>query len=219
MSDLAGEWYGQILLLLLGIGFAGFALWYTLEAFSRRSTARDSSDRLADGARSVVYGVLAALAISFLVSPRPGSDTDRKQQTWTAILLEWPGGRVLVGVAGTAVLGIGVYLVWRAVSGQPQDSRAILDAAPRETRAVHVLGALGNGARGFVVVLIGIFTIVAGFEQDASETTGLDGSLKRVLDEPYGKALVVFVAIGLAAFAAYSIARAGVNRRRSSRVA
>ena len=79
-----------------------------------------------------------------------------------------------------------------------------------------MLGALGNGARGLVVVLIGIFTIVAAFEEDASETTGLDGSLKRVLDESYGKALVVFVVIGLAAFAAYSIpARAGAHRRRS----
>ena len=69
MSDLAGEWYGQMLLLLLGIGFAGFAVPYALEAFSRRSTARNSSDRLADGARPVVYGALAALAISLPREP------------------------------------------------------------------------------------------------------------------------------------------------------
>jgi Domain of Unknown Function (DUF1206) len=75
-----------------------------------------------------------------------------------------------------------------------------------------VLGALGNVARGSVVVLIGTFVIAAAFERDAGKAAGVDGSLKRLLDEPYGGALVVIVVIGLAAFAAYSIARAVVNR-------
>jgi hypothetical protein len=219
MSDLAGEWYGTVLLLLLATGFAGFALWYAFVALGGERAGRDTSDRLADGMRAVVYAVLAGLAVSFLLSARPEGDTDRKQQAWTATVLEWPGGRLLVVLTGVVVVGVGAYLVWRALSGQPQDSRAILDAAPRETRTVHVLGALGNGARGAIVGLVGIFTIVAGLEHDASETAGLDGSLKRVLDEPFGKALVVVVALGLAAYAVYSIARALVNRNHRRRLA
>jgi Domain of Unknown Function (DUF1206) len=79
-----------------------------------------------------------------------------------------------------------------------------------------VLGALGNAARGAVVVLIGFFLMAAALEHDPGETAGVDGSLKRLLDEPYGNALVVMIAICLAAFAAYSIARAVVNRKHAA---
>jgi hypothetical protein len=212
MEELARHGFGWVLLVILMIGFASFALWYGYEAVTGHRTRHDGSDRLYDGARAVVYSVLCVLAISFLVSANRGGDTDRKQQTWTAKVLEWPGGRLLVSAVGLVALGIGLYLAWRAVSDGRQDARAVLEAAPRETSAVHVLGALGNVARGAVVVLIGVFIIVAAFEHDAGEAEGVDGSLKRLLDEPYGDALVVIVAIGLAAFATYSIARAVVNR-------
>ena len=216
MEELARHGFGSVLLVILTIGFASFALWYAYEALTGHYARHDASGRFADVARAVVYGVLCVLAISFMVSANRGGDTDRKQQTWTAKVLEWPGGRLLVGAVGLVALGIGLYLVWRAVSGGRQDSRAVLEAAPRETSAVHLLGALGNIARGAVVVLIGIFIIVAAFEHDAGESAGVDGSLKRLLDEPYGDALVVLVAIGLAAFAAYSIARAVVNRKHAA---
>ena len=213
MEELARHRFGAALLVILAIGFAGFASWYAYEALTGHDTRRDGSDRFADGARAVVYGVLCVLALSFLLSANRGGDTDRREQTWTAKVLEWPGGRLFVCAVGLVVLGAGLYLAWRAVSGGRQDSRAVLDAAPRETRAVYVLGALGNVARGSVVVLIGIFAIVAAFEHDAGKAAGVDGSLKRLLDEPYGDVLVVIVAFGLAAFAAYSIARAVVNRK------
>jgi hypothetical protein len=212
MEELARHGYGVVLLVVLAIGFAAFAVWFAYEALTGHQTGRDRSDRLADAGRAVVYGALCGLAVSFLFSANRGGDTDRKQQSWTARVLEWPAGRLLVGAVGLVALGVGLYLVWRAVSGGRQDSRAVLEAAPRETRVVHVLGALGNVARGAVVALIGIFVIAAAFEHDAGETTGIDGSLKRLLDERYGGAFVVIVAAGLAAFGVYSIARAVVNR-------
>jgi Domain of Unknown Function (DUF1206) len=213
MEELARNTFGSVLLVILAIGFGGFMLWYGYEALTGHNTRNEDTARIADGARAVVYGLLCALAISFVMSGSQGGDADRKQQTWTAEVLDWTGGRLLVGAVGFVALGIGGYLVYRAASGGRQDSQAVLDAAPRETRAVHVLGGLGNITRGAVVVLIGIFIVTSALEHDARETAGLDGSLKRLLDEPYGDALVVIVAIGLAAFAAYSLARATVNRK------
>jgi Domain of Unknown Function (DUF1206) len=213
MEELTRHGLGLVLLVLLAIGFSGFALWYAYEALTGHDTRRDGSDRLADGARAVVYGLLCVLAVSFLLSANRGGDTDREEQTWTAKVFDWPGGRLLVGAVGLAALAAGLYLAWRAVSGGRQDSRAVLEAAPRETHRLQVLGALGNAARGAVVALIGIFLVAAALEHDPGETSGVDGSLKRLLDEPYGDAVVVFVAVGLAAFATYSIARAVMNRK------
>ena len=213
MEELAGEGLGSALLIVLAIGFAGFALWNAYEALSSHRRSQAGSERIADVGRAVVYGLLCVLAVSFVLSPNRGGDTDRKQQTWTAEVLEWPGGRLLVGAVGLCTLAIGLLFLWRAISGGRQDSYAVLEVAPRETRSVHALGALGNVARGAVVVLIGVFIVIAALDHDADETAGLDGSLKRLLDEPYGDILVAIVAIGLVAFAAYSIARAVVNSK------
>jgi hypothetical protein len=110
----------------------------------------------------------------------------------------------------------GLWLAWRALRGGAQDEHAVLEAAPRETVALHRLGAIGNVARGAVVALVGIFLVVAAVDYDPSEAVGLDGALKRVLDQRFGEVLILLVAAGLAAFGIYSIARAWVNRRQAA---
>lgn len=217
VEQLSRHAVSSVLLVVLGIGFAGFALWYAYESLTGHNSRHETAERFADGARSVAYASLAALAMSALVSAQRGGDTDRTQQTWTAKVLEWSGGRLLVAVVGLGVCAVGAYLVWRAISGGRQDSQAVLDAAPRETPAVHTLGAVGNCARGAVVVLLGVLMIVAALEHDPGETAGLDGVLKRLLDQPYGKVVVALVALGLGAFGVYSIGRAFVNRERAAR--
>jgi hypothetical protein len=59
-------------------------------------------------------------------------------------VLDWPIGPVLVGAVGLVIIGAGCYLVWQALRGAPQDEKAVLDAAPWETPALHRLGAIGN---------------------------------------------------------------------------
>jgi hypothetical protein len=104
------------------MGFAAFALWYAYESLTGHQR-RETAVRIADGARAVVYAFLAVLAISALSSARRGGDTDRTQQTWTANMLDWSGGRLLLAVVGLVVCGVGAYLVWRAISGGRQDSQ------------------------------------------------------------------------------------------------
>jgi hypothetical protein len=216
VEQLSRHAFGSVLLVVLGIGFSAFALWYAYESLTGHKSRHETAERIADGARAVAYAFLAALAISALVSAHRSGDTDRTQQTWTAKVLEWSGGRLFVAVVGLVVCGVGTYLMWRAISGGRQDSQAVLEAAPRETPTVHALGAIGNCARGAVVVLLGVFIIAAALEHDPGETAGLDGLLKRLLDEPYGKVVVGLVALGLGAFGVYSVARAFVNRERSA---
>ena len=215
VEQLSRHAFGSVVLVVLGIGFAAFALWYAYESMTGHMSRHETADRVADGARAVAYAFLAVLASSALTSAHRGGDTDRTQQTWTAKVLEWSGGRLLLALIGVVVCGVGAYLALRAISGGRQDSQAVLDAAPRETPAVHVLGAIGNCARGAVVVLLGVFIIVAALEHDPGETAGLDGLLKRLLDAPYGKIVVGLVALGLGAFGLYSLARAFVNRERA----
>jgi hypothetical protein len=215
LHELAQNGFGQVALVLLVVGFAAFALWHLYVAVTGGSSGEETGRRVADAVRAIVYGALAVLSASFLFASKPSGNTDRTGKTWTARLLEWSGGQLLVGAAGVAVGAAGLYLLWRAVTGGPQDEHSVLEAAPRETSALRRLGAIGNAARGAVVALVGLFLIVAAVQYDPNETVGLDGALKRLLDESYGALLVLLVAAGLAAFGVYSIARAAVNRRHS----
>jgi hypothetical protein len=208
LHDLAHDSVGGVLVGVLFVGFLGFALWHVFVAVR----GEDLPDRIADGGRALLYGFLAVLALSFLITEKSSGNSDQTGQSWTSKVLDWPAGPLLVGAVGLAVVGGGVYLIWRALSGQAQDESAVRDAAPRETPALHVLGAVGNVARGAVVALIGVFLVKAAIEHDPDDTVGLDGALKRLIDSSVGKAVVVLVAVGFALFGIYSIARAWINR-------
>jgi hypothetical protein len=203
---------GAVLLVALSAGFAGFALWHAYVAVFARSADNDGAQRLGNAGRAVLYAVLCALAIQFVTSPSQHKNSDRTDQTWTAKVLHWPGGRALVFAVGIVVIGAAVFLAWRALSARSQDEPAVLEAAPRETPPVKALGMIGNVARAAVLVLIGAFLLDAALRRQPRETVGLDGALRRLLGHGVGPLLVLLVALGFACFGVYSLARAWTNR-------
>jgi len=212
MHDLAHNGFGVVVLVILVIGFAGFALLHLYRAI--RNPDNKTSRRVNDAFWAVVNGLLAVLAASFLFSPsKPQGDTDQTDKTFSAKVMDMSGGRLLVGAVGLALLGYGLYLVWRAFSNDRQDERAVLEAAPNETPLVRTLSRIGNVARGAILAFIGVLVITAAVQHDASETEGIDGALKRLLDHGLGEMAVFLIALGFAAFGIYSVARAWVNRR------
>ena len=212
MHDLAHNGFGIVVLVILVIGFAGFALLHLYRAFTDPDDK--TSHRVNDAFWAVVNGLLCALAASFLFSPsKPQGDSDQTDKTFSAKVMDMSGGRLRVGAGGLAILAYGLYLLWRAFSDDRQDERAVLDAAPNETPAVRTLARVGNVARGAILGLIGVLVLIAAIQHDPSETEGIDGALKTMLDHSLGEIAVFLIAVGFAAFGVYSIARAWVNRQ------
>ena len=203
--------FGKVVLVLLVLGFAGFALWHAFVAI-RNPGGRETHERVADGVRAVVYGALALLAASFLLHHAQQGNSDQKSKDWTAHVLGWHGGRLLVGAFGAAIVIAGLVLAWRVLARGRIDTTAVLDAAPREPGALHTLGVVGNLARSGVLVLIGIFFVDAAVRYNPSDAVGLDGALRTTVGSGFGKFVVIVIALGFAVFGAYSIARAVANR-------
>jgi hypothetical protein len=211
MHDLAHNGFGVVVLVILVLGFAAFALLHLWRAI--KDPDHKTSHRVNDAFWAVVNGFLAVLAASFLFTPSKSTgDTDQTDKTLTAKVMDASGGRLLVGVVGLGILAYGVYLVWRALSDDRQDERAVLEAAPNETPAVRTLSRIGNVGRGAILGFIGALVLIAAVQHDPNETEGLDGALKRLLDHSLGDIAVFLIAVGFAAFGVYSIARAWVNR-------
>lgn len=116
-----------------------------------------------------------------------------------ATLFGLPGGPFLVGAA---VVAAGVYAVVRGVRCSFLD-----DLAPpaRLRRTVTVLGAVGWTALGVAAGTAGSLLGVAAVQFDPARPVGLDAGIRALADEPYGPALLLAPAAGLAVFAVFCL--------------
>jgi len=72
---------------------------------------------------------------------------------------------------------------------------------------VHA-GRFGYVAKGIALVIVGGLFVAAAATADPEKAEGLDGALQSLTTVPYGKALLVVIAIGLFAYGVYSFGRA-----------
>ena len=101
---LAGKPYGLVSLWLLGIGFAGYALWRLSEAaFGVTGEGNGAGPRLKSLARALVYAGFAYLTFK-VISGTGGSQTRQQQDLTAQVMRHGSGGRWLVGIAGLIIV-------------------------------------------------------------------------------------------------------------------
>lgn len=198
---------GGILLWACAAAFAALAVWHLIAALMPRTgSARDELvDRVKAVGKGVLYGALAFTA--FRVVTGAGADSGETTSEATSTLMAAPGGRILVGLLGLAVVGVGGYHV---VKGAKQKFKEdVSGTSKREiSRAVTVLGVVGYIAKGAALAVMGGLFMAAAVKADPNQPTGLDAALKTLRDQPFGTVLLLVVAVGLAAYGLYSFARA-----------
>jgi protein-S-isoprenylcysteine O-methyltransferase Ste14 len=210
LHTVADEWYGLAALLALAAGFAGYALWrFAVAVLGEKVESEEDvgvAKRLVYVVRALIYGGLCYSALALVFTRGGGGSTSEDEAT--ATVFDWPAGRWLVGVAGAAIVGYGLWNGYRALSRNFEKDLKVEQMSAGERRLVCAVGRAGFAARGVVFTLIGIFVVKAALEYDPKEPVGLDGALQRLSEQPYGPALLGTVAAGLIAFGLFSLARA-----------
>jgi hypothetical protein len=79
-------------------------------------------------------------------------------------------------------------------------------------RVFTALGMAGHLARMVIFALIGYFLFKAAIDFDPDKAVSVDGALGAVARASYGPLLLGIVALGMIAFAAYSVADARYRR-------
>jgi hypothetical protein len=113
---------------------------------------------------------------------------------------------------GLVVIGVGVALAWRGATTKFEKKLKTEQMGQRTESIVRKVGAAGMIARGVVVGLIGVFLVESAVTFDPSKAKGLDGSLRQLAQNGWGKVLLVLVALGLLAFGVYSFFEARYRR-------
>src|SRR5918997_4026893 len=107
---------GGILLGLVSLGFLGYALWRGIQAVA--DPDREGTDvkalgkRVGYGASALIYAGLACSAVGLILGS--ASSEGGTPDDWTALLLSWPLGRVLVVGVGIVVISVGLHELYQA---------------------------------------------------------------------------------------------------------
>jgi hypothetical protein len=216
LATIADESLGKVLLILLAIGFAGYALWRLAQAlFDKENEGEDVggiAKRASYLARAGIYSVLAYVAVKLVLGAGDIESQNEKARKATAEVLGWPAGTWIVGIAGVFVIGVGLYNGYRGVTQSflAKWNTGEMSAAERLWGAR--IGTVGLLARSLVFSLVGVFLLKAAFEYDPQEAVGLDGALQELRRQAYGSWLLAVVALGLLAYALYGVVAARYRR-------
>ena len=209
---LAGQPYGLVSLWLLGIGFAGYALWRLSEAaFGVTGEGNGAGPRLKSLVRALIYAFFAYLTFKIIAGTGGGSQT-KKQQDLTATVMHHPGGQWLVGLVGLVIVIAGLVLVFEGIRRKFMKYLQLSQMSPRTRRTIERLGMIGTAARGAVFALAGVLVIEAAVTYKPAKAGGIDKALLTLRNQPFGEGLLILAALGLIIFGVYGLCEARWRR-------
>jgi uncharacterized protein DUF1206 len=212
MRTIAEQPLGEALLILLAAGLAGYSMWrLTRAVLGRGPEGSDKGiERVGALGSGLVYGALAVIAVQILLGSRGGQGGNAKKTT--ADVFDWPAGKWLVLVGGLVFIGISLYQAHRGLTKRFLRDSKTEEMPPHVKRWIARIGTVGHLARAVVFGLVGIFLVKAVVDFNPRDAVGLDGALAKVQQQTYGHLLLGVVAVGLLAFALYSISDARYRR-------
>ena len=113
-------------------------------------------------------------------------------------------GRWAVGLAGVVIVVIGLVLVGQGL--RASFMKRMRRMAPPTERFVRRLGQVGSVGRGAVFALAGVLVVDAARTFDPNQARGLDGAIRTLMGQPYGRWLAGLAALGLLAFGLFGLA-------------
>jgi uncharacterized membrane protein YidH (DUF202 family) len=208
LQTIAQQSYGKVLLILLAGGFAAYAIWRFVQAFAERepadakSTLKKWGKRAGYVGRGLIYAGLTFSTVKILLGSGQQSQNQKAHKT-TALVLSWPTGTWIVGAFGAAIIGAGIWNLYRGITGDFEDRWRAGEISHTARTWGRRIGMLGHLARAVVFSLIGIFVIKAAVDYNPRDAIGIDGALQKVAHASYGPYLLGLTAGGLVCYALY----------------
>ncbi len=215
LNAIALQPFGQILLILIAIGLVGYVIWRGIEAIkdpeNKGTDAKGIFARLGYLMSGLAYIGVSANAALLAFGSSTG-DSGNSEQDWTAMVMQQPFDRWLVGLAGAVVLGIGCYRIYEAYKTKFRKELNLNELSTQQEKWLVNISRFGIAARGVVFIMIGFFVLQAAKNYDANQVKGLDGALLTLAQQSYGKILLALMALGLIAYAIYLLLQARYRR-------
>lgn len=208
--------FGRLLVGVVGIGLAGYAVWRALQAVLDTEHKGESFSgviqRLGFGVAATTYAGLAVSALAMALARGGQPNDEQAAQDRTAWLMAQPFGPGLVIIVGLIVIGVGLAQFVRAYRASFTDKLDQQRMTGTTREVLNVAGRLGCVARGIAFDLIGAFLVIAGALARPAQARGLGGALATLAAQPFGQWLLAVVAVGLIAYGVYMLLAARFRR-------
>jgi hypothetical protein len=209
LRKLASEPAGETLVILVVIGMVALAVWQAFEAIIGESGEQGKeaiAERVVSGVRAVVYLWIAWIGVK-VVAGASSSQSKNSQKT-TSTVMDSTGGRWLIGLVGLVVVGVGVGLCWYGLTKRFEKHLNTAQMSPTVRKTTRRLGMWGYPAKGVAYGIAGGLVVAAAVTYDARKARGLDSALKTLAGHSWGTWLLVFIALGFAAFGVFCFLQA-----------
>jgi len=218
-TDLAGalqtistQPFGRVMLVFVALGLAAYALWRLVQAVAdpegEGRDAKGTASRLGQGGAGLGYLVLAFTAGRWVVTS--GGASSPKE--WTALVLSFPLGWVLVLGVGIAVVGYGLHQLYQAYQANFEEYLKREEMSQREESLITHGGRFGLAVRRVAIGIAGGFVVLAALLFDPNEAASLGDALHALFRPPFGSFILSVVALGLVAYGLLMIAIARYGR-------
>ncbi|MEO6643876.1 MAG: DUF1206 domain-containing protein [Specibacter sp.] len=182
MAQLGGQPGGVFLLWLGFTACIALALWQLSEAvfsYRRLNSKRKLGKKLSAAGQAVVFAAIAVAFASFALGA--GKNTGQATSDSTARLMKAPLGAALLIAIGAVIAVVGIVFVIRGLRTSFKEQLSLPASGPAS---------------------------VATVQADPEESTGLDGALRAVREQPFGTYLLTLMEAGLIYCGLYQIVKA-----------
>jgi hypothetical protein len=214
LATFAAQTGGRALLWAVTVGLAMLVVWRLGEATVGLRWVRPQSKRIRKRIESAATAVVfAALAVSAgRLAAGAGTGSDQRQEAFTARVLGLPFGQLLVGAAGVALIAFGGVMAYRGVRKKFLADLDLSTAGPTARKVAVRLGQAGYPAVGVTYAIIGMLIAGMAATYNPEKAVGLDAALTTLAARPYGTALLLLAAGGLASYGLYCLFDARYRR-------
>jgi len=207
VREISAQPVGQVLLVLIGIGLMGYALWRMLAAVfdieHAGSNAKGIAKRTGYAATAVMNCAAGWTALQMATGI--GYTGSNGVQTWAAQIMAEPYGALLIGLAGLGLIASGAAQIRQAINRGFIRELELSRLDPGERIWIIRMGRLGLAARGVVFPIIGIALVKAALNHDPGRAKGIGEALRDLGTTSFGMSILLVVAVGLAAYGVYCV--------------
>jgi hypothetical protein len=180
LETIVAQPFGRLLLGLVGIGLAGYALWRfvaaAIDAERDGTDAKGIAKRIGYVISGISYSLLAYTALQ-LIRGNGNAGGESSTQDGTARLLAAPFGQGLVAIVGLIVIGHGLTQVVKGYKADFVKKMNFEDVDPAQKKTAVMSGRWGYIARGIVFAITGGFLLNAARSADPKQAKGLGSAL------------------------------------------
>lgn len=214
VAELATQPAGPFLLWASFAACAALALWQVSDAifdYNQLPSKEKVGKKAKAAAQALVFTGLALTLMSFATGTGSGGDNQETASDLTASVIKAPGGLALLVLLGAGIAVTGVVYGIRGLK-KSFEKHLAMPSSPTARTAVKVLGLTGYVAKGAALLLTGLLIAVATLQANPEDSTGLDGGLRALRDQPLGVYLLAAVGAGLICYGVFMIVRARLGK-------